>query len=109
MHHVRMRLLDLIKEHYRIWTAADCFGKLATFFITDITRRRTDQPRGGELFHVLRHVDLDERVGIAEHEFRQGPRQKSFSHAGRAEEHERTNGPLWVFQVRARTAHRLAD
>ena len=62
VHHVRVRLFDFVEEHDGVGPAADGFGKLAALLVTDVARRRTDQARGGELLHVLGHVDLDERV-----------------------------------------------
>ena len=104
-----MRFLDFVEEHDRVGPAPDRFGKLAAFLVTDIARRRTDQPRGGELFHVLRHVDLDQRVAIAEHEFRERAGEERLADAGRAEEDERADRPLRILQIRARAAQRLAD
>src|ERR1041384_1515490 len=104
MHHVRVRLLGFVEEHDRIRTATDGFGKLAAFLVTDITRWRTDQPRGGEFFHVLRHVDLNYRVAIAEHEFGEFLREESFSNAGRIEENERTDPAARIFEIRAAAA-----
>src|SRR5262249_32396228 len=40
---IRMRLLDFIEEHDRIWFAAHRFGQLAAFFIAYIARRRADE------------------------------------------------------------------
>jgi hypothetical protein len=69
MHHVRVRLFDFVEKHHRVRPTPHRFGKLAALFVTDISRRRTDQTRCREFLHVLRHVDLNERVAIAEHEF----------------------------------------
>ena len=59
------------KSTTRIGTAADFFGELAAFLVTDIAGRRADEARDVELLHVLAHVELDERVRVAEHEFGQ--------------------------------------
>jgi len=39
--------------------------------VAHIARRRTDQARPGEFLHVLRHVDLNQSVGVTKHELRQ--------------------------------------
>ena len=61
------------------------------------------------LFHVLGHVDLDQRVGVAEHEFGQGLGEQRFADAGRAGEDEAADRPFGVFEPRPAAAHRLAD
>src|ERR1051326_6010038 len=62
MHHVGVRLFDLVEEHDRIRPATHRLRKLPAFLVANVSRRRTDQSRRGELFHVLRHVDLNQRV-----------------------------------------------
>ena len=104
-----MRFFYFVEKHNRIWTATDRFGKLAAFLVADVAGRRSDQARGGEFFHVLRHVDLNQRVAIAEHEFGELLREKSFSNAGRPEENERTNRPARILEVGAAAAQRFRD
>src|SRR5258708_3590399 len=95
-----MPFFNLVKEHDRIGTTADRFRKLATFFITDVTGRRTNQPRGGEFFHVLRHVDLNQGVAVAEHEFGQLLREKRFPDSGWTEENKRPDRTPRILQIR---------
>ena len=109
VHHVRVRLFDFVEQHDRVRPAAHRFGELAAFLVTDVAGRRADQARRRELLHVLAHVDLDERVAVAEHELRQRAGQERLAHARRAQEDERANRTLRVFQVRAAAAQRLAD
>src|SRR5712664_3070006 len=78
MHDIRMRLFDLIEQHNRVGTASNRFGKLTAFFVAHIARRRTDQARRGEFLHVLRHVDLNQSVGVTKHELRQGTSRNVF-------------------------------
>src|SRR5580700_914671 len=99
MHHIRMGFLDLVEQNHRIRAPAYGFGKLAAFFVTNIARRRTDQPRGGELLHVLGHVDLDQRVCVAEHELRQATSEERFSYPGGAKEDKGTNRAPWILQI----------
>ena len=82
MHDIRMRLFDLIEQHNRVGTAPNRFGKLTAFFVAHIARRRTDQALRGKFVHVLRHVDLNQSVGVTKNELGQGTCQKSFSDAG---------------------------
>ena len=88
VHHIRMRLLDLVEEHHRIGMATDLLGQLAPFAVPDVSRRRTDQSRDVELLHVLGHIHLNQRIGVAEHKLRQRLRQQRLAHAGRPEEDE---------------------
>ncbi|VEH93125.1 Protein of uncharacterised function (DUF3170) (plasmid) [Tsukamurella tyrosinosolvens] len=57
----------------------------------------------------LTHVDLDERVVLAEQEVRERLRQLRLTHAGRAGEDERARRALRVLQARTRTTDRLRD
>src|SRR3712207_7536151 len=50
----------------------------------------------GVLLHVLRHVDLDHRVLVAEQELGERARELGLPDAGRAEEDERAGRPLRV-------------
>src|ERR1044071_498881 len=96
MHHIGVRFLDLIEKHHRIRPAPYRLRKLAAFLVADITGRRTNQPRGGELLHVLRHVDLDQSIGITKHELRQGAGQKSLTDTGRPQEDERSDALIQI-------------
>ena len=109
VHDIGVGLLDFVEQHDGIRTAADALGELAAFFIAHIARRGADEPRGVELFHVFRHVNLDEGVGAIEHELGERFGQQRFADAGRAEENKGTNGPARVFEVRARATQRLAN
>jgi len=73
--HFGVRLLDLVEQHDRVRPAANFFGQLPAFLKADIARRGPDEPAHVVLLHVLAHVDLNERVGVAEHELGQGLRQ----------------------------------
>ena len=64
---IRMGLLHLVKEDDGVGTAADGLGQLAALLVAHVARGRADQPGDSELLHVLRHVDLDEGVLVAEH------------------------------------------
>ena len=101
------RVFDFIEQDHGIGAAPDGFRKLAALFVADITRRRADQPRSGEFFHVLRHVDLNQRVAIAKHEFGQFLGEKRFTHAGGSEENERADWTPRILQVGPAAAERF--
>ena len=63
--------------------------------------RGADEPRDVVAFHELRHIDLDERVLAPKHELGERFRQLALANPGGAEEDERTDGALGVFQARA--------
>ena len=77
--HVGMGFLDFVEQHDRVRPAADFFGELATFFVADIARRSADQAADVVLLHVLAHVDLHERVLVAEHELGQRLGEQRFA------------------------------
>src|SRR5579885_3040422 len=89
--------------------APDLFGQLAAFLITDVAGRRTDEARDVEFFHVFAHVQVNERLGVAEHLFSQGFGQQRFADAGGAQQQEGADGPARVFQIGPRTAQGLAN
>src|SRR3954469_5727653 len=83
--------------------------RLAPLVVSDVARRRADEPRHGVLLHVLRHVDAHHRVLVAEQELGERARQLGLTHARRAQEDERAGRPLRVLQARARAPDRLRD
>src|SRR5207245_4609910 len=64
--HIRVRLLDLVKENHAVGPAAHRLGELAAFLIANVARRRTDEPGDRVLFHVLRHVDTHHGLLVVE-------------------------------------------
>src|SRR5581483_11371042 len=83
--------------------------KLAAFFVANVTRRRTDQARDVEFFHVLAHVELDQRLAVPKHLFRKRLRQQGLADTGRTQQRKSANGPARILQVGARTAQGLAN
>src|SRR5437763_795658 len=104
-----MRFLNFVKEHDGIWSTTNRFGKLTALLVADVTRRRTNQTRGGEFFHVLRHVDLNQRVAIAKHEFGELLGEKCFADTGWSEKNKRTNWAPRIFQIGPAAAQRFRD
>ena len=91
---VGMGLLDLVEEDDRVGAAADLLGQLAAFLVADVAGRSTDESRDVVLLHVLGHVDLDQGVGVAEHELGEGLGQHRLSAFGRTGEAEAADGAL---------------
>jgi hypothetical protein len=58
------------------------------------------------LLHVLRHVEVHERVGVAEHELRERLGEQRLADAGGAHEDERAHRPLGVLEAAAGLADR---
>ena len=107
--HVGMRLLDLVQQDDGVGPAANFLGQLAAFLEADVARRSADQAADVVLLHVLAHVDLDQRVVVAEHELGQRLGQQRLADAGGPGEDEAAGGPLGVLQPAAAAAHGLLD
>ncbi len=103
---VGMGLLDLVEQHDRVGTAADGLGELAALLVAHVTRRRPDETGNRVLLHVLGHVELDERVLVAEEELGEGLGRLGLTDPGWSEEDERAGGTLGVLQPGARPADR---
>ena len=95
---IRMRLLNFIKQHYGIRFAAYFLRQLSAFFITDISRSRTNHTRHRIFFHILTHIDTYQRIAGTEHVFSQLFCQVCFAYTGRTKKHKCTNGTIRVFQ-----------
>ena len=89
--YIRVRLLYLIKEHYRVRLSPDCLGQLSALVISDIAGRRSDQTAHGEFLHVLTHIKSDHIALIVKERLSQRLRQLRLAHAGRSQEEERTD------------------
>src|SRR3954470_17902017 len=77
--------------------------------VADVAGRRADEARHRVLLHVLRHVDADHRLLVAEEELGERARQLGLADARRAEEDEGAGRPLRVLEARARAPDRLRD
>jgi hypothetical protein len=62
VHHVEMRLLDLVEEHDVIRMLPHRIDQKAALLEPDISGRRADQARHRVLLHVLAHVEAGELV-----------------------------------------------
>ncbi len=108
---VRVRFLDFIQQDHGVGLPPHRLGQRSRVLIADVARRGADQPRDGELLHVLRHVDPDEGRGIGKEELGQRSGQLGLSDPGRAGEDEGANGTVRILESGPRTAdgpgHRL--
>src|SRR5580700_9110554 len=99
-----MSLFNFVEQHHRVGGAAHAFGKLAAFFVADISWRRADQFRYGVLFHVFGHVKANERFLTAEEKFGEPARDFRLANARGAEEEETADRAAGRFQARAAAA-----
>ena len=56
---IRMCLFNFVQQYHGIGLSAYFFGKLSAFFVTYISRRRSDKSGDGEFLHVFTHVEAD--------------------------------------------------
>mmetsp|Transcript_25957 Transcript_25957/g.37999 ORF Transcript_25957/g.37999 Transcript_25957/m.37999 type:complete len:242 (+) Transcript_25957:1122-1847(+) len=104
-----MGLLHLIEQQDRVRLASNGIRQLATFVISDITWWRTQQSRHSVFFHVLTHINTDNRILRIKHEFAQGFAQLRLSHAGRPKEDQRSDWFGRIIQTRSRTLDGFRD
>lgn len=109
VHDIRVGFFDFVEEHDGVGAAADGFGELAAFFITDVSGRGSDEAAGGVFLHVFGHVELDQGVSAAEHEFGEVFCQEGFADTGGAEEEEGADRATWVLEIGARAAEGFRD
>ena len=55
--YIRMCFFNLIEQYYTVWFTTNSFCQLAAFFVSNISRRRSDQTRYRIFLHVLTHID----------------------------------------------------
>ena len=97
--HVRMRLLDLIKENDRVGIPSHLLRELAALFVADIAGRRTYNLRNRMLLHVLTHIDTDQCLFGTEHRLGERLRKFGFTDTGRSEEEEGADRAVRVFET----------
>ena len=106
---VGMGLLDLVEQHHLVRAAADRLGQLAALLVADVAGRSADQPRHGELLHVLAHVDPDHGALVVEQELGQRAGQLGLADPGGAQEDERADRSLRVLEPGAGTPDGVRD
>ena len=104
-----MRLLDLVKQHDRVWASSNGFSELATIIKADVAWRCTNEATRVVALHELAHVDLDQRIFGAEHEFGERLRELSLTDAGWPKEEEAADRALRILQSGAGASHGAAQ
>ena len=96
-----MRLFDLIKQNHAVGAAAHRLCQLAALLIADVSGRRTDQTRHGELLHVLRHINPHQILLVVKQRLGQCLCKLRLANACRAKEQERAKRPVRILNARA--------
>src|SRR3989338_6730912 len=86
--YLRMRLLDLVEEHYGIRAMAHELGQATAFVVSDIPRWRAYHLGNRLFFYILRHIDANKRLVAVEEEFRKRAGELGLPYSGRAQEQE---------------------
>jgi hypothetical protein len=107
--HVRVRLLDLVEQEHAVRLAPHGLRELAALVVADVAGGRADEPGHGVLLHVLRHVDADHRVLVAEQELGERARQLRLADADGPRNTNEPVGRFGVLEARAGPADRLRD
>ena len=107
-----MRFLYLIEKHDGVRMTAHLLGELSALLITDIPRRRADEPGDIEALSVFAHVDADKGILCAEHLLCEALGKIGLTYTRRPEEHERADRMIRIFQSDAVSLdgfHHLVD
>ena len=107
--HVGVGLFHLIEQHHAVGLAAHSLGQLAALFITDISRRRTDQTADAELLHIFGHVDAHHVALIVKQSLCQRLGQFGLADTGGAQEQEAADGAVGVGNAGAAAQDGFAD
>src|SRR5699024_7548282 len=106
---VLVSLLHLVKQDDGERATANLLGQLSTILVSDVAGRGTEEAGNGVLLRVLRHVERDECVLIAEQELGERLCQLGLTNAGRTGEDERTAGALRVLKTCTGASHCLGQ
>ncbi len=96
--HIRMGFFDLVKQDYAVRLPSYGFGQLAALVVAHVSRRRSYQSGDGVLLHVLGHIDTDHVLLVVEQRFGQSLGQLGLADAGRSEEDEGTDRPVFILE-----------
>jgi len=77
-------LFDLVEQHHTVGAAAHLLGELTGLLVAHIARRRTDHAGHRVFFHILAHVQTNERIRAVEQLICQLLDQLGLAHAGGA-------------------------
>ena len=102
----RVRLFAFVEQDDGVGRRAHAVGQLAAALKAHVTGRCADEAVERIFLLVLGHVQRDQGVFAAEHEIGQRLGEFRLAHARRAEEQERADRPLGVFEAHARRLDR---
>ena len=105
--HIRMCLFNLIKKDNWIWSAAHGLGQLSALFITNISRRRSNQTGHGIFLHIFTHVDTNHIGFIVKQTLGKALCQLGFTNTGRSHKEKWTNRLSRVFNACFGTNNRI--
>ena len=94
-----MGLLDLVKQHHAVGSAADGLGQLTAFLVAHISGRRSDQTGDGVFLHIFGHIDPNHIVFIVKQGFCQSLGKLRFTYACGAQEQEGTDGTVGILNA----------
>ena len=95
---IRMCFFNFIKQNDGIGTAADGFSQLSPLFVTDISRRRTDEAGNTEFFHIFGHINPDHGTLIIKEVLCKTFRKFGFTDTGGTEKDETGNRTVGVLK-----------
>ena len=104
-----MGLFYLVEEYHAVGLAPYGFGQLATFVVTHISRRGSDESTHGMLLLILTHVDTRHHALIVEQVVSQSLRQLCLAHTSGAEEDKRGDRTLGVLQSGTAAAYGIGN
>ncbi len=104
-----MRLLDLIKKHDGVRATSNCLGELPAIVEAHVAWRRAHEAAGVVALHEFAHVDLDQRIFCAKHEFGERLREFGLSDAGWPKEEEAADRALRILQPSTGASHGAAQ
>lgn len=101
--------LDFVEKDDAVGSSADDFGELTAFFVTDVSRRGTDQAGDGVLFAVFGHVNPHHGAIVVEEKFGEGFGGFSFSDSSGAKEEKTSDWTIGVADSGTVAADRVAE
>ena len=104
-----MSLLNLIKKQYTVRISADLLTELAAFFISYISRRRTDQLGDTVFLHIFGHIYTNHRLFTSKDSFCQSLGKFCLTNTCRSKKKERTNGTVRIFKSYSSPFHCLRN
>ena len=107
--YIVVRLFDFIEKNHAVGASSNRFRQLATFFVTDVSRRGAYKSTDGVPFHELAHVDSNHGGFIVEHNLRQRFAKFCFSDAGGAQKQERANRSVGIAEAATTAPHGITD